>query len=205
MLPVTFTSERQWKLPPLILHPFADPEGPGKLLECSRASLMLQGMLPSEGLTKEQLEITLLDGRFCEVRMLYYVGKDVVRWIHQCTEIVERDDELRDAGIRFQSFAALLIEDAPPPIEEKLQQWGVVDYKAIFSRSIALNSLFAEAPGRNILADEFLRYYYRYADQIFTCLRSSASFTMIRSTNFRFELYASGEYSRMLEREWQET
>jgi hypothetical protein len=35
------------KLPPLILHPFADPTGPDKLLESSRASLMLQGLLPS--------------------------------------------------------------------------------------------------------------------------------------------------------------
>jgi len=34
------------KLPPLILHPFADAGGPEKLVESSRASLKLQGLLP---------------------------------------------------------------------------------------------------------------------------------------------------------------
>ena len=35
------------KLPPLILHPFADAGGPEKLVESSRASLVLQGLLPA--------------------------------------------------------------------------------------------------------------------------------------------------------------
>ena len=39
-------------LPPLILHPFADAGGPDKLVESSRASLMLQGLLPRESATR---------------------------------------------------------------------------------------------------------------------------------------------------------
>ena len=47
---------RQYTLPPLILHPFSDASGPGRLVESSRASLMLQGLLPSGELSVEELE-----------------------------------------------------------------------------------------------------------------------------------------------------
>jgi hypothetical protein len=196
-------TDRCWKLPPLILHPFADPSGPSKLIESSRASLMLQGLMPT-ATTREQLDRTLLDGRFCEIRMLYYVGKDLSRWIEQSLEVVRRDDSLKNWGIEQQSFVSLLIDDPPPMVKEKLVKWGVADYKAIFSRAIGLNMVFAEAPERTSLTEDFIRHYYRYADQMFECGRSMHSFTIIRTANFDFDLYASGEYSRMLEREWQE-
>ena len=69
------------KLPPLILHPFADSGGPDKLVESSRANLMIQGLLPAGEHRMEDIERTLLDGRFCEIRMLFYVGKDLLRWM----------------------------------------------------------------------------------------------------------------------------
>ena len=75
-LPPAVSSRR---LPPLILHPFADATGPDKLVESSRASLMLQGLLPSSGQSQDELDRALLDGRFCEIRMLFYVGKDLTR------------------------------------------------------------------------------------------------------------------------------
>jgi len=43
-------------LPPLILHPFADPAGPERLMESSRASLVLQGMLPAGEATPDDLD-----------------------------------------------------------------------------------------------------------------------------------------------------
>src|ERR1700691_1775501 len=94
------------KLPPLILHPFADAAGPDKLVESSRASLMLQGLLPTGERSAEELDRALLDGRYCEIRMLFYVGKDLVRWIKQCLEHISHTPDLRDAGVRYQSFAA---------------------------------------------------------------------------------------------------
>jgi hypothetical protein len=109
MQSAAYSSECCWKLPPLILHPFADSTGPGKLVDSSRASLMLQGLLPTETFTREQLDRTLLEGRFCEIRMLYYVGKDLVRWVEQCLEVVQREESLRNTGVEFQSFIALLI------------------------------------------------------------------------------------------------
>ena len=83
------STDETWKLPPLILHPFSDSAGPNKLLESSRASLMLQGLLPSGEFTARELEQKLLDGRFVELRMLYYLGRDLIRWIEQCSEIVD--------------------------------------------------------------------------------------------------------------------
>lgn len=197
------TPQKTWKLPPLILHPFSDAAGPNKLVESSRASLMLQGLLPTGESTTEDLDRVLLDGRFCEIRMLFYVGKDVVRWIEQCQEFAVRDEELLSRGIQFQSFAALLVDDPPMPVREKLRRWGVADYRHIFSRALGLNAIFADVPPRPSLADEFVRHYYRYADQMYACRQRLHSFAQIDAQTFDFDLYASGEYSRMLEREWE--
>ncbi|MBI4902563.1 MAG: hypothetical protein HY820_02945 [Acidobacteria bacterium] len=196
------TPQQAWKLPPLILHPFSDASGPNKLLESSRASLMLQGLLPVGELTALELEQKLLDGRFCELRMLFYLGRDLLRWIEQCMEVVERDHSLRRTGIRSQSFSTMLVEDPPDNVREKLKAWGVADYKAIFSRALGLNAIFTEIPLRDGLNIEFIRNYYRYADHMFACSQQMNAFTEIRSRNFQFDLYASGEYTRMLEREW---
>ena len=193
---------KTWKLPPLILHPFSDASGPNKLVESSRASMMIQGLMPNTEFTVDQLDRKLLDGRFCEIRMLFYVGRDLVRWIEQSMEVVDRDPQLRESGIKSQSLAAFLVEDPPALVREKLKKWGVADYKAIFSRAMGLNSLFNEVPDRDILADDFIRNYYRFADHMFACKQHLVHFTEIRSTHFDFDLFASGEYSRMLEKEW---
>jgi hypothetical protein len=192
-------------LPPLILHPFADAGGPDKLVESSRASLMLQGLLPSGERSQEDLDRALLDGRYCEIRMLFYVGKDLVRWIEQCLEHIERHPELRNAGIKYQSFAAYLVNNTPAAVQTKLRKWGVADYKAIFTRALGLNAILSGVPRRELFADEFVRNYYRYADQMFLCRQSQAAFAEIGDIGFEFDIYASGEYSRMLEREWAES
>ena len=191
-------------LPPLILHPFADAGGPGKLVESSRANLKLQGLLPQGEATREDLDKALLDGRFSELRMLYYVGKDLARWIGQCLEYVDRHQDSLPKGICYQSFASLLIQDAPPAVQAKLRKWGVGDFKSIFSRALGLHTMFAVAPPRELLADEFVRIYFRYADQIFLTKQGECDFTPVTSREFNFELYSSGEYSRMLERAWEE-
>jgi hypothetical protein len=197
-------TDSKWKLPPLILHPFSDFGGPGKLIESSRASLMLQGLLPREQHSEEDLETILLSGRYCEVRMLFYVGRDVLRWVEQCMEIVERDEALKGHGITKQSIVALLVEDPPAPVASKLQSWGVIDYASIFSRAVGLNMVFTDAPTQESLPADFIRMYYRFADHLYTCHQSLQPFTPIRAKNFDFDLFASGEYSRLLEREWQE-
>ncbi|MEO8098373.1 MAG: hypothetical protein ABI811_11790 [Acidobacteriota bacterium] len=195
-------TEVRYQLPPLILHPFADASGPGKLAESSRASLMLQGLLPAGERNDIDLEKALLEGRYQEIRMLFYVGRDLIRWIQQCVEFVNRTPELRSCGIREQNFAAHLIHQPPPGVEAKLRKWGVADYRSIFGRALGLNAIFADIPSRESLTDEFVRNYYRYADQMFQCKQGQATFTEVKDRGFDYEIYASGEYSRMLEREW---
>ena len=194
---------RAWTLPPLILHPFSDSSGPGRLVESSRASLMLQGLLPSGELSSVELERRLLDGRYCELRMLFYVGRDLLRWIDQCLDFTAGQPELKVLGLKFQTFAALLVEHPPENVVTKLKQWGVVDYKAIFQRAIGLNCVISEVPEREHLQDEFVRNYYRYADHMFLCRQHSTVYPEPRAGMFEFDLFASGEYSRMLEKQWE--
>jgi hypothetical protein len=188
-------------LPPLILHPFADANGPSKLVESSRASLMLQGLLPTGEFTAEQLEQRLLEGRYCEIRMLFYVGKDLNRWIEQCLEFTDHHADLQDRGYTAKSFASFLIYRTPAAVQAKLRKWGVADYRSIFSRALALNTLFANVPERHTLSDEFVRNYYLYTDNIFK-LNLQPQFQEVNGADLIFDLYASGEYSRMLEQEW---
>src|SRR5579872_1099744 len=84
--PMTTLGETVWVLPPLILHPFNERVPPSALLENSKAALMLSGLIPSDGSDPEELKRRLLSGRYSEVRMLYFLGKDVFRWIDQCVE-----------------------------------------------------------------------------------------------------------------------
>lgn len=202
---VSHSDSQARKLPPLILHPFATAGGPDKLIESSRASLMLQGLLPSGQRTTEELDCALLEGRYSEILMLFYVGKDLLRWIDQCLEYVNRDPVLQMKGIRYQSFAALLVNQTPATVQAKLRRWGVADYRSIFTRALGLNVMFAGAPERAVLADEFIRNYYRYADQLFLSRQNQVAYSSIEELGFEFEIFASGEYSKMLEREWAES
>jgi hypothetical protein len=189
-------------LPPLILHPFADASGPHKLVESSRASLMLQGLLPTGEQTSEQLERTLLEGRYQEIRMLFYVGKDILRWIDQCVDHVSRYPEMQNVTLRPQSFASYLVENPPAEVARKLKQWGVADHKSIFSRALGLNVILADLPPQETFSTDFLRHYHRYADQMFHCNLGQTHFADPSHLGFEFQIYASGEYSRMLEQEW---
>lgn len=194
--------DRIWELPPLILHPFNERVPPSALLDNSKAALMLSGLIPHDGTAEEELKRRLLAGRYGEVRMLFFLGKDVFRWVEQCVEWTERTPELKDGELCAQSFASLLTSSPPPEVRDKLVGWGVVDYTSIFSRSIGLNILFAQPPVFDSISEEFLRNYHRYADALHRCYLSNEPHRQLTSANFRFELYASGEYSRMLESKW---
>jgi hypothetical protein len=191
-----------WELPPLILHPFNERVPASALLENSKGTLMLSGLIPSDGSDQEDLRRRLLAGRYAEVRMLFFLGKDIFRWIEQCVDWGQRVPELSGAQVRPQSFAGLLTANPPEAVKEKLIRWGVVDYHSIFMRAIGLNAMFAEPPAFDMLAEEFLRNYHHYADSLYACYMASQPHQAITPVNFRFGLYASGEYSRLLESEW---
>ena len=190
-------------LPPLILHPFTESASTVRVLESAKASLsMLEG---GDGSSQElaDLDRQLLDGRYAEIRMLFYVGKDVYRWLEQCLEGCVREPELARANLQTQSFAHLLIKQTPLDVIEKLKSWGVIEYPRIFSRSIGIFVQFREPPAQEMLQAEYLRYYFRYADYAYAAWRDLNKSPILPADNFPFTLYASGEYTRMLEREWE--
>ncbi|MFB3827098.1 MAG: hypothetical protein ACE15B_10025 [Bryobacteraceae bacterium] len=190
------------KLPPLILHPFTDHAGASKLVENSRAGLALHGLAPSEGFSEEELADRVTEARIAEIRMLFYVGKDLFRWIGQCMDAADRVPEWRNRRVREQSFAGLLVHRTPAAVREKLCGWGVADYGLLFSRAMGLYSIFGRPPAPGDLNGEFVLNYHRYADAIYACFEQTHAHAEIGPEEFDFELYGSREYSRLLEQEW---
>lgn len=193
-----------YPLPPLILHPFTETASTVRVLESAKASLSLLREGAREG-DESELDRQLLDGRYAEVRMLFYVGKDIFRWMDQCLDTCARETELVGHTLYQQSFAQLLIKHTPDDVQEKLKNWGVVEYVRIFSRSIGIYAQFFEPPGREVLHGDYLRHYYRYADYAFAAWRDLRKSPELPPENFPFVLYASGEYTRMLEQQWEES
>ena len=60
---------------------------------------MLCGLMPRDGSDADELHRRLLVGRYSEIRMLYFVGKDVFRWIDQCMEWSQGIPELEEAQL----------------------------------------------------------------------------------------------------------
>ena len=81
---------------------------------------------------------------------------------------------------------------------------GRFDYMSIFCRAIGMNAMFAAPPAFESLSEEFLRNYHRYADALYETYMQLDSYRVIDAKNFHFALYASGEYSRMLEAQWEQ-
>jgi hypothetical protein len=192
------------ELPPLILHPFAPESAPADVLESSRAALMLAGVLPEDGLGEEALTRKLLRGRWEEVRMLCFVGKDVHRWLEQCAEFAASEPRLARRRLPQQSFAAMLVHNPPHKVQQKLRSWGVDDFSAIFRRAIGLAAAFETPPPQQHLKPEFLRNYHHYGDAMFQSFQSAGDWNAADTAELRFEIYSSGEYSKLLESRWSE-
>jgi hypothetical protein len=156
------------------------------------------------GHSAAQVQRRILLAKYCEVRMLWCIGKDLLRWIEQCLDFVSRRKELRQADIRFQSFSTLLIENTPGLAAEKLCQWGVMDFKNIFARAIGLGTIFSELPAFGALTEDFLRDYYTYTYQLYVSRQESCSFAKLDPSVFTFEVYTSGEYIKIIERQMSE-
>ena len=113
---ITMLGATVWDLPPLILHPFNERIAPSTLLESSKAALMLSGLMPNDGADPDDLKRRLLSGRYAEMRMLFFLGKDVFRWIDQCVEWAERVPELGEMEIRRAEFCG--------PVDERSARGG---------------------------------------------------------------------------------
>jgi hypothetical protein len=181
----------------LILHPFSGGAGTGDLVDGSLASLALQGLVASSE-EEAVLRTRMLAGRYQEVRMLLFLGKDIFRWMRQCVEHVQS----HDVRIVEQSFAALVVEGPPESVKRKLEGWGVTDRRAVFSRAIGIHSLFEDPPPAESLSSIFLKNYHRYADHAYICYQHSEAFLPLDAVGWQFEIYASEEYARLLSDGW---
>jgi hypothetical protein len=188
---------KEWELPPLILHPFNHDADQTKLLESIRLSMYTHGFLELE--KQKEWEAVLLEGRYSEFRMLCFIGKDLTRWIRQCADFTGRDDALKHAGIREQSFADLLVHRTPARAADRFEAWGVADFRRIFRRAIGLNAVFPHPPAYAVLSTDFLVNCYAYADALFVTYQSVKSFTRIEPERFHFSVYTSAEYANLIE------
>jgi len=191
-----------YKLPPLILHPFSGTEDTSVLMESSRASLALQGFLPHAELSEDDLDKKLLRGRYAEVRMLFYIGKDLTRWMEQCQETALSSTRFDGRLIQPETFAVFLVQHVPAHVRAKLEGWGVLDFCALFRRSIGMHGVFQDLPPVENFAPDFLRRYHRHLDQWFEQRLRDSAFERPLPEEFTFDLYASGEYTLMLEQSW---
>jgi hypothetical protein len=188
-------------LPPLILHPFGTEKGTEQLLEGSRAAVALQQASESNPHYND-IQHRVILGRYQEIRMLLFLGKDIFRWIEQCLDHMERSG---DAGLRTnaQCLASTVVETPPPAVRAKLESWGVSDRRAVFSRAIGIRCLFEEPPGIETLSPLFLEHYHRFADYAFICFQQMRPYKAAEANAFDFQIYASEEYSQILSAEWQ--
>lgn len=191
-----------FRLPPLILHPFSGPEDTSVLMESSRASLALQGFLPRAESTEDNLEQQLLRGRYAELRMLFYIGKDLSRWMGQCTESVQSSGIPGLQELKAETFAMILVQVIPDSVRMKLESWGVLDFSALFRRSIGLHAVFNEFPAASFFSPDFLRRYHRHLDHWFEQRVRDSGCERPQVDQFAFDLFASGEYTMLLEQSW---
>ncbi len=162
----------------------------------------MNGFLPSAGLDINEMNATIMGGRYQELRMLIYIGKDLKRWAEQCVDFVGREPQLRSSSIREQSFTTMLVDHPPPALAGKLRSWGINDQRSIFSRAIGLGSVFAQPPEIGALSAHFLEFYQRFADYLFICYQTMTPFKALAPGDFAFELFASDEYAKKLADGW---
>lgn len=203
-LPMNLRGSEPFALPPLILHPFSAPDDASMLMESTKASLTLQGLLPKPVKTPEELDKQLLRGRYAELKMLFYIGKDLIRWMDQCAESAVISDHFFGRRMQPETFALFLVQYVPQHVRLKLEGWGVLDFCALFRRSIGLHTVFVNLPAAHDISPDFLRRYHRHLDTWYEYRMRERVYDKAESHEFTFDLYASGEYTLMLEKSWTE-
>jgi hypothetical protein len=171
-----------YELPPLILHPIT---GHGEPVPAGSAS---------------DVETCRAEARRIEMKMLCCLGKDLNRWVQQCMEFAASDPELAD--LHEDTLLDLLVENPPASVCAKMQVWGVADFRAIFARALGLNAVFPNPPSRENSSEIFVKNFARYADALYRARRQALTTGTVRSGRFHFDVYASGEYARLLEQSW---
>lgn len=104
--------------------------------------------------------------------------------------------------IRPETFAVLLVQQIPAHVRTKLETWGVLDFCSLFRRAIGLHAVFHDLPPAEGFTADFLRRYHRYVDHWYQQRLKDSGYDPPRADEFTFDLYASGEFTLMLEQSW---
>jgi hypothetical protein len=171
------------QLPPLILHP------------CNHRT---QDTRLPEYMTRDDISRQFFEGRYAELRMLCFVGKDINRWLEQCLD----DEELVAEGVTEAGLIGLLLFDPPTPIVKKMEEWRVGNFQVIFSRALGVNAAYPDPPAPEHVAEGFLRNMNHYADALFDCRLRQRNELELHNRDYHFEIYTSAEYTRLLESGW---
>ena len=87
----------------------------------------------------------------------------------------------------------MFVKDAPANVQSKLRKWGVADYKVhLYPRPGTALLSSPTRRTREVLSDEFVRSYYRYADQIFAMKQGECDFSAISSGELPFRAVLVG-------------
>ncbi len=178
----------RFELPPLILHP---------LLERGRSGLVSETLLGDDRVDR------YLEARYLELRALCLLGKDINRWIEQCLDLAARNAEV--ASLNESTLLDLLISSTPENIVKKMEQWEVHDFQAIYARAIGLHAVFPCPPETGQVSETLLQSFHLYADALYEVRLKSAPKVEFPEIDFAFEVYASGEYARLLEQSWRDS
>jgi hypothetical protein len=197
-MPVEAGSKHLWELPPVILHPFNNGADANAILASIRLSLS-EDILHARNGDLADARQRLLHGKYCEFRMLCFIGRDIKRWMLQCTDFVLRDAVLANTGIREQSFADLLVKRTPPSVVARFESWGVVDYHRILRRAIGIGAIIPYPPEYSLLTTDFLENCGAFGDILFACYQELTSFRALDPEQFSFALYTSSEYISAME------
>ena len=95
-----------------------------------------------------------------------------------------------------------LVQHVPQHVRTKLEGWGVLDFCALFRRAIGLHAIFSDFPTAETFSPEFLRRYHRHLDQWYEHQLRDSGCDRPEAGDFTFDLYASGEYTMLLEQSW---
>jgi hypothetical protein len=191
-------SKRLWELPPVILHPFNNGTDAGAILASIRLSLSAD-ILHAPDANRVEARERLLQAKYCEFRMLCFIGRDLKRWMSQCTDFVLREALLANTGIREQSFSDLLVKRTPPSVVARFESWGVADYHRILRRAIGVAAVFPYPPDFTLVSTDFLENCGAFGDILFACYQELTSFRALDPEQFRFALYTSSEYISAME------
>ena len=170
------------ELPPLILHPFGSSEDSSSLADRNL------GLAPA---------LARLKSRYAELCMLCSIGRDLNQWISECLEGAQPAD-----GVTASSYISLLLFDAPRNVKTKMADWGVPYYQTIFSRALGLNLVYPLAPAPDAISESLLESFHVYADSLFDLRLHMSPGAELHGQDYTFDIFASHEYTQLLESEW---